>query len=82
MSSRDWPGALFAMSVVTTVTWAIVFASGCAAGEPDEEEFLLAVFGATICRLLWELWHEKAIEPHIEICKLPDGREIRKEHWE
>lgn len=82
MTLRDWHSALFGMSVMVTAMWALIFAAGCAAGEPDEKELLLAVFGVAICRLMWELLNDKAPELHIEIYMLPDGREIRKEHWQ
>lgn len=79
---RDCYDALFGMFVAVTAMWALIFVAGCAAGELDEEEMLIAMFGAVICQLLWELRREKPRELHIEIYKLPDGRQIRKERWE
>ena len=79
--SDTWRKVAFGMWLVFSATWALLFVAGCAAGEADGEELLLAMCGAVVCQLYWDLWHEKAPELHIEIFKLPDGNEIRKE-WE
>ena len=82
MSGDTLSKVMFGVWLVFFAMWALAFVSGCAAGKPDIDRFLLALYSAVVCSLYWELWHKKAPELHIEIFKLPDGREIRKEHWE
>lgn len=72
----------FGAWAVISAGWVLVFIDGCIDGAPDFGNLLFALLCAVICMLYWQLWHEKAAELHIEIFKLPDGREIRKEHWE
>ena len=72
----------FGAWAVLSAMWALIFVGDCIDGSPDFGHLLLALSGAVICKLYRELWHEKAAELHIEIFKLEDGREIRKEHWE
>lgn len=82
MIENDWRKVWFGMWAVLSAAWALIFVGGCIDGAPDFGDLLLALLGAVICSLYWQLWHEKAAELHIEIFKLEDGREIRKEHWE
>ena len=82
MSMDTWRKVLFGSWLAIFAMWALAFVIGCAAGEPDIERFMLALYSAIVCELYWDLWHEKAPELHVEIFKLPDGREIRKERWE
>lgn len=82
MSDDTTRKVLFGVWLTWTVAMALIFADGCIDGSPDIDKLILALCGVVICQLYWQLWHEKAAELHIEIFKLPDGREIRKEHWE
>ncbi len=82
MTLKDWREVAFGMWIAISAMWALLFVAGCAAGDPDGEKLLLAVCCVVVCQLYWRLWNEKAPELHIEIFKLPDGREIRKEYWE
>lgn len=72
----------FGIWAMLSALWLLDFVVGCIAGEPEFERLALAACGAVVCQLYWELWNEKAPVLHIEIFKLHDGREIRKEHWE
>lgn len=70
----------FGVFAAFSALWLLTFVAGCIGGEPVFERLSLACCGIVVCQLYWELWHEKAPELHIEIFKLPDGSEIRKEH--
>lgn len=82
MTTNDWRKVLCGMFITWTAIMALIFADGFIEGSPDFDKLILALLGVVICQLYWQLWNEKAAELHIEIFKLPDGREIRKEHWE
>lgn len=82
MTINDWRKGLFGMWIAWTAIVALIFAGGFIDGSPDLDKLILAMCGVVICQLYWQLWHEKAAELHIEIFKLTDVREIRKEHWE
>lgn len=72
---------MFGMWLCLSALEALLFAVGCAAGEPNFDDLALAFCGVIVCQLYWRIWHEKAPELYINIYRLPDGNEVRTEEW-